>query len=112
MKKKNPNVNWDYDDHANPHRNLNLKEKRNIDGLTLCARECKDGKCCKMNECRLWLDHKEDKNCTLVAIYNNDQKPMTLREIAERLDISFARVKQIETKAFSKLKKHLGEKPY
>ena len=57
---------------------------KNFDGLTHCARECKDGKCCKMSECRM----------------------------AERLNISFARVKQIETKAFSKLKKHLGEKPY
>ena len=85
---------------------------KNFDGLTQCARECKEGKCCKVRDCRMWVDYKDDKNCTLIAIYNNDQKPMTLREIAERLDISFARVKQIETKAFSKLKKHLGEKPY
>ena len=85
---------------------------KNFDGLTQCARECKEGKCCKVRECRMWVDYKDDKNCTLIAIYNNDQKPMTLREIAERLDISFARVKQIETKAFAKLKKHLREKPY
>ena len=85
---------------------------KNFDGLTQCARECKEGKCCKVRDCRMWVDYRDDKNCTLIAIYNNDQKPMTLREIAERLGISFARVKQIETKAFSKLKKQLREKPY
>jgi DNA-directed RNA polymerase sigma subunit (sigma70/sigma32) len=30
---------------------------------------------------------------------------MTLREVAERLGISFARVKQIETQAMNKIKK-------
>ncbi len=85
---------------------------KNFDGLTQCARECMEGKVCKMKDCRMWVDYKDDKNCTLIAIYNNDQKPMTLRQIAERLSISFARVKQIETKAFSKLKKQLREKPY
>jgi DNA-directed RNA polymerase sigma subunit (sigma70/sigma32) len=33
---------------------------------------------------------------------------MTLREVAERLGISFARVKQIETKALNKLKKRVS----
>tara|TARA_Y100000310_G_scaffold342423_2_gene445626 strand:- start:440 stop:586 length:147 start_codon:yes stop_codon:yes gene_type:complete len=39
----------------------------------------------------------------LIAIYENGR--MTLREVAERLGISFARVKQIETQALEKLKK-------
>jgi len=86
---------------------------KNIDGLTICARNCKDSDIeCPLSDCRMWVDYSQDNNCTLVAIYNNDQKPMTLREIAARLDISFARVKQIETKAFAKLKKQLVEKPY
>ena len=86
---------------------------KNYDGLTICARHCKDSDIeCHLNDCRMWVNYSKDSNCTLIAIYNNDQKPMTLREIAERLDISFARVKQIETKAFAKLKKHLREKPY
>ena len=85
---------------------------KNFDGLTECARKCKDGKRCKVKDCRMWIDYKDDKNCTLIAIYNNDQKPMTLRQIADRLHFSFARVKQIETLSFSKLKKRLHEKPY
>ena len=86
---------------------------KKTDGLTQCARTCKKHKmACHLKECKMWVDYPEDQNCTLVAIYNNDQKPMTLRQIAERLHISFARVKQIETKAFAKLKKHLIEKPY
>jgi|TARA_R110000824_G_scaffold146841_1_gene315980 hypothetical protein len=83
------------------------------DGLTDCAKRCRKRQiCCSLSECRMWIEYKKDNNCTLVAIYNNDQKPMTLRQIAERLHISFARVKQIETKAFAKLKKHIVEKPY
>jgi len=54
-------------------------------------------------ECRLWIEHKDEQNCTLISIYRNGR--MTLREIADRLGISFARVKQIETQALKKLKK-------
>jgi hypothetical protein len=86
---------------------------KNFDGLTACARYCKESDIeCHLSECRMWVNYSKDNNCTFVAIYNNDQKPMTLREVAERLEISFARVKQIETKAFAKLKKRLHEKPY
>ncbi len=86
---------------------------KKTDGLTECARSCqKHQLSCPLSECKMWINYEKDNNCTLVAIYNNDQKPMTLRQIAERLQISFARVKQIETKAFAKLKKHLVEKPY
>ena len=38
---------------------------------------------------------KNELNCTLISVYENG--PMTLRQIAERLGISFA-VKQIETR--------------
>lgn len=86
---------------------------QNNDGLSKCARHCKRHKiACPATDCNMWIDYKTDQNCTYVAIYNNDQKPMTLRQIADRLHISFARVKQIETKAFAKLKKHLVDKPY
>jgi hypothetical protein len=57
---------------------------------------------CPVKECRMWIDFKNEYNCTLISIYENG--PMTLREIAERSGISFARVKQIETKALVKIK--------
>ena len=52
---------------------------------------------------RFWIDFKDEQNCTLISIYENGR--MTLREVAERLGISFARVKQIETRAMEKIKK-------
>tara|TARA_Y100000296_G_C5175862_1_gene260031 strand:- start:1636 stop:1899 length:264 start_codon:yes stop_codon:yes gene_type:complete len=77
---------------------------KNTDGLLMCSRLCVHKKRpCQERECRLWIDYKNEYNCTLIAIYENGR--MTLREVAERLGISFARVKQIETQALEKLKK-------
>jgi len=59
-------------------------------------------KSCTMSDCRHFIDFKDEYNCTLIAIYENG--PMTLREIGDRLGISFARVKQIETLALKKIK--------
>jgi len=75
------------------------------DGLFACARKCmKERKCCNTLECRHYIEYPADYNCTLVAVYENG--PMTLREVAKRLSISFARVKQIEQKALNKMKKN------
>tara|TARA_R110000796_G_scaffold28176_1_gene77261 strand:- start:2084 stop:2350 length:267 start_codon:yes stop_codon:yes gene_type:complete len=69
-----------------------------------CFKECETtNKSCKEKQCRLWIDHKEDLNCTIVAVNSNPAGSFTLREVAERLDISFVRVKQIEEKALNKL---------
>tara|TARA_R110000824_G_scaffold277546_1_gene465749 strand:- start:2541 stop:2783 length:243 start_codon:yes stop_codon:yes gene_type:complete len=58
---------------------------------------------CPIDDCDQWIDYEDDLNCALIAIEKNGA--MTLREIADRLDISFVRVKQIQDKAFSKLRK-------
>jgi len=58
---------------------------------------------CAQEECRYWVDFKEEYNCCLVSIYENGS--MTLRQIGDRLGISFARVKQIETEALIKIRK-------
>ena len=72
------------------------------DGLLQCSRECMSNqKCCQKKECRLFINYEKDYNCTLIAIYENGT--MTLREIGERLGISFARVKQIEQQALKKI---------
>lgn len=74
------------------------------DGLRICSRSCMSkGVNCEQRDCRLWVDHKEDFNCCLISIYENGN--MTLRQIGERLGISFARVKQIETEALRKIRK-------
>lgn len=73
-----------------------------------CSYKCKQLKVsCPVEDCRMWIDYEEDLNCTLIAIDNNEGKPMTLREVAPRIGVSFPRVKQIEDEIFSKLKKKL-----
>ena len=74
------------------------------DGLVSCAKHCveTDTDCVNL-KCRLWIEYEKEHNCTLISIHENGR--MTLREIGERLGISFARVKQIETQALKKLRK-------
>ena len=62
---------------------------------------------CAQTDCRMWMEYESDLNCALIAIENNKDEPMTLREIAERLGVSFVRIKQIEEKALKNLKKKL-----
>jgi len=73
------------------------------DGLLQCSRKClkKKKRCCKM-ECKHFIDYEEDYNCSLISIHKNGR--MTLREVGDRLRISFARVKQIESSALKKIK--------
>jgi hypothetical protein len=56
---------------------------------------------CPVESCRYWVDYASDKNCTFESISKNDA--MTLREVGERLNISYVRVKQIQDKALKKI---------
>ena len=56
---------------------------------------------CPCKKCRLWIDYKKDSNCTLIAV--KKQKTMTLREVADRLGVSFVRVKQIQDQVSRKV---------
>jgi hypothetical protein len=62
---------------------------------------------CPCKDCRLWIDFEEDSNCTLIAI--DKKKCMTLREVADRLGVSFVRIKQIQDVAHKKVLKRLGD---
>ena len=74
--------------------------------MNRCAQECfRKKEKCKIKECRLWINHGKDLNCTLVAI-NNSKGPMTLDEVSKRLNLSLVRIKQIQDKAIQKLKKN------
>tara|TARA_Y100001963_G_C6609178_1_gene366233 strand:- start:497 stop:745 length:249 start_codon:yes stop_codon:yes gene_type:complete len=74
------------------------------DGLNKCARQCIiDKKPCTNNACRHFIDYPKEYNCVLVTVYEHGN--LTLREVAERIGVSFARIKQIESKALAKLKK-------
>ena len=76
----------------------------NFDGLKHCSRKCRElSQSCPVESCRMWIDYEEEYNCSLVSIYENG--PMTLRQVGERLGISFARVKQLETRALLKMRR-------
>lgn len=71
-----------------------------------CAAKCAElGVSCPVEDCRSWIDFEEDLNCVNVAIDNNGA--MKLRQIAERLGLTSARVQQLEKAALAKLKKLL-----
>lgn len=72
--------------------------------LKVCHQLCiKEDVSCPNSDCKMWVDHEEDLNCTIVAIKKHGA--MTLREIAKREKISFVRVKQIQDKAMEKIRK-------
>ena len=69
-----------------------------------CAEKCFElDVTCPIKEWRYWIKYKTALNCANVAIKNNGA--MKLREIAERLNLTAARVQQIEKSALVKLKK-------
>ena len=69
-----------------------------------CYKQCQtENQSCDQTECRLWINYEDDLNCTIVAVNKHPDSKMTLREVADRLGISFVRVKQIEEKALNKL---------
>ena len=57
-------------------------------------------------DCRFWINYKKDLNCSLITIDKID-RPMTLREVADRMGVSHVRVDQIEKEATKKLMKKL-----
>ena len=73
-----------------------------------CLEVCKELKtACPIKECRYWVSYPKDANCIFESINQNGN--MTLREVADRLKISFVRVKQIEDIALKKIS-HLFDK--
>ena len=52
-------------------------------------------------ECRHWINYEKDQNCLLKSVEDNG--PMTLEEVAKRMEISYVRVKQIEDAASKKV---------
>lgn len=69
-----------------------------------CLETCKKlNVSCPVVECRHWIDYDEDLNCVLQSIEANGT--MTLREVGDRLNLSYVRIKQIEDKILLKIKK-------
>ena len=82
-------------------------KKKLAKNIPECAKKCLElGVSCPVKDCRDWIDYKDDSNCASIAIARNGN--MTLREIADRLHVSFVRVKQIEDKTLEKLQRGLS----
>ena len=60
---------------------------------------------CDLKECRQWMDYEKDLNCAIVCANRNG--PLTLHETADRLGVSFVRIKQNQDRALQKLSKYL-----
>jgi len=58
---------------------------------------------CDDCQCRNWMSFEEDLNCAVVCARKNENG-LSLREVAERMGVSFPRISQIEHAAFDKLK--------
>jgi hypothetical protein len=57
---------------------------------------------CDESGCRNWMSYEEDLNCAVVCARKNDNG-LSLREVADRMGVSFPRISQIEHAAFDKL---------
>ena len=57
---------------------------------------------CPNESCRYWIDYEKENNCCLVSVELNG--PMSLVMVAERLNLSFVRISQIENKIKKKLR--------
>lgn len=60
---------------------------------------------CNKKDCKYWIKHCKDLNCTLLAA---KKSPKTLDEIAGIFDLTKMRICQIEHAAISKMKKTIN----
>ena len=58
---------------------------------------------CDQTSCRNWMNYEEDLNCAMVCA-RKYPAGLSLREVADRMGVSFPRVSQIEHGAFKKMK--------
>ena len=67
-----------------------------------CLETCKKLKTpCPLKDCRYWLNYEDEFNCVFESINKHDT--LTLRQVGERLGISYVRVKQIEDQILNKI---------
>ena len=67
-----------------------------------CLKMCKElDVSCPIEECRQWINYPRDNNCILESIDKHGS--LTLREVADRLGVSYVRIKQIQDKALKKI---------
>lgn len=68
-----------------------------------CSKACLENEVeCDFKNCEHWINFGEDHNCDLVSIQRHGQ--MTLRQVGERMGVSYVRIKQIEDAAIKKIR--------
>lgn len=85
--------------------NEDLEEEIEKEQISIkeCSQACLDKNIdCDFKDCEHWIKFSEDQNCDLISIKKNG--PLTLRQIGERLGVSYVRVKQIEDVALKKIR--------
>lgn len=60
---------------------------------------------CEQKDCRQWMDYEDDLNCAVICANKNG--PLTLHETADRLGVSFVRIKQNQDRALKRISKYL-----
>ena len=72
-----------------------------------CVEEKEKGNfACTETDCKYWIDYEKDLNCTIVCANKNG--PLTLRDVADRMGVSYVRIQQIEQRALKKMEKILS----
>ena len=72
--------------------------------LKECSQACLDHEVeCDFKNCEHWIKFGEDHNCDLISIQRHGQ--LTLRQVGERMGVSYVRIKQIEDVAIKKIRK-------
>jgi hypothetical protein len=59
---------------------------------------------CKNCECRHWIEYPDDLNCVHVTVQKHGS--LKFQDIGERLNVSAARIKQIEQESLKKISKN------
>lgn len=73
-----------------------------------CTEACtKLEESCPNKDCRNWMNYEDDLNCAVIAA--NKHGELTLRQVSDRIGLSFVRVKQLEDEAKKKIKDYLRE---
>ena len=66
----------------------------------------KNGYPCVESQCKHWINYEKDLNCVIVC--TNKNGPLTLRDVADRMGVSYVRIQQIEQRALKKMEKFLS----
>jgi DNA-directed RNA polymerase specialized sigma subunit len=96
----------DYEIELDLIEQMSLEETENQEEdivLRECAQSCLvEEKSCDCSDCKHWIRFKDDNNCDLISIQKHGA--LTLRQVGERIGVSYVRVKQIEDVAIKKIR--------